>query len=215
MSCYSLHSLLASRPANQRALICVILVAVIAFEYYESMAMRIIPAEQTAFIDQLAQAGDEPAPRLINLPMGRQPAKLYGFYQTLSGAPQVEGLTGRTPPSAYAYIDGNLLLRTWRGGDGIQCFPPHQSIYLEALNQLQRDGFTHVIWHHWLGVDGAVASSFIEALSAYDDDYVSIYRVEALRQNCELRSSVSPAALEHLRQNEGSTAIVPRAGSAI
>ena len=57
MSCYSLHSLLASRPSNQRALICLILVAVIAFEYYESMAMRIIPAEQTAFIDQLAQTG--------------------------------------------------------------------------------------------------------------------------------------------------------------
>ena len=53
MSCYGLQSLLGARPAKQRALISLALIAIIAFEYYESAAMRVIPAEQLAFIEWL------------------------------------------------------------------------------------------------------------------------------------------------------------------
>ena len=215
MACYGLRSLLASRPGHQRNLITLAVIAVIAFEYYETTAMRALPDEQVAFVDWLGQEAAEPAPRLINLPMGRQPSKLYGFYQSLTGFPQVEGLSGRTPPSAYDYIDGNLLLKAWRDGAPTHCFPPHQSIFLEALNQLRDDGFTHVVWHHWMGEDASIASSFFEARSAYSDDYVSVYRLEDLRHACDLPHSVSPAALEHLRSIESSPAIVPQAGSAI
>ena len=215
MSCYGLKSLLASRREKQRALITVAVIAVIAFEYYELTAMRILPAEQVAFIDWLRTDSADQAPRLINLPMGRQPSKLYGFYQSLTGFPQVEGLTGRSPPTAYAYIDGNFLLNAWRGSAGVHCFPPHQSIYIDGLNQLRDDGFSHVIWHHWLGEDAAIASSFVDARSAYSDDYVSIYTLESLRQACDLPTSVSAAALEHLRRIETSPAIVPQNGSAI
>lgn len=215
MSCYGLKSLLAARPSHQRALITLAVIAVIAFETYESTAIRVLPPEQIAFIEWLRGEGVDAQPRLINLPMGRQPSKLYGFYQSLTGFPQVEGLTGRTPPSAYATIDGNFLLSAWRGGAPIHCFPPHQSIYLDALNQLRDDGFSHVVWHRWIGQDAEIASSFFDARSAYSDDYVSVYRLEDLRQSCDLPNSVSPSALEHLRSIATSPAIIPQSGSAI
>ena len=215
MSCYGLKSLLAARRSHQRNLITLAVIAFIAFETYESTAMRILPAEHVAFIDWLRGEGADAEPRLINLPMGRQPSKLYGFYQSLTGYPQVEGLTGRTPPSAYAYIDGNFLLSAWRGGAPMHCFPPHQSFYVDGLNQLRDDGFSHVIWHGGIGQDVEIASSFFDARPAYSDDNVSVFRLEDLRQACELPNSVSPAALEQLRNIESAPAIIPQAGSAI
>ena len=203
MSCYGLQSLLAARPVNQRALITIAVIAFIAFETYESTAMRVLPNEQIAFIEWLRGESADAEPRLINLPMGRQPSKLYGFYQSLTGFPQIEGLSGRTPPSAYAYIDGNVLLKAWRGGAPMHCFPPHQSIYLDGLNQLRDDGFSHVIWHGGLGQDIEIASSFFDARPAYSDDYVSVYRLEELRQACDLAESPSARhAVDHLRSKE-------------
>lgn len=215
MSAYGLKSILDARPSNHRAPIALALIALIAFEYYESTAPRVLPAEQLNFIEWLRADNADQEKRLINLPMGRQPSKLYGFYQSLTGYPQVEGLTGRTPPAAYAYIQGNYLLRAWQGGDSVQCFPPHQSTLVAALDQLNSDGFTHVIWHHWLGLDAAIANSFVDAQSAYDDDYVSIYRLADLRQICDLSNSLSPSVLEPLRRINASPVLVPRQGAAI
>ena len=215
MTGYGLKSIIGARPANQRRLITLALAALIAFEYYETTASRVLPAEQLAFIDWLREDGAEATPRLINLPLGRQHSKLYGFHQTLTGFPQVEGLTGRTPPAAYAYIEGNLLLNAWRGGDGILCFPPRQSIYLSALEALRKDGFTHVIWHHAIARQPALARSFVDAQAAYSDEYARVYRLEDLRQSCDLSASLSPSLLEPLRRIESSPVIVPQAGSAI
>ena len=215
MTCYGLKSILASRGGNQRALIALAVTGIIAFEYYESTAVRIIPPEQLAFIEWLRADGADEEPRLINLPMGRQPSKRYGFYQTLTGFPQVEGLSGRTPPSAYAYIDGNFLLDAWRDGLSVHCIPPHQSVYLAGLDQLGGDDFTHIVWHHWLGEDAAIASSFVDAPAAYSDDYVRIYRLQDLRQSCDLSNSLSPSLLEPLRRLAAASAIVPQRASAI
>ena len=215
MTCYGLKTILSSRPAGPRALISLALIAGIAFEYYESTGVRIIPPEQLAFSEWLRADGADQEPRLINLPMGRQPSKLYGFYQTLTGFPQVEGLSGRTPSSAYAYIDEDFLLEAWRRGKGVHCIPPHQSVVTATLDQLADDGFTHIVWHHWLGEDAAIASSFVDAPAAYTDDYVRVYRLEALRQSCDLSKSLSPSLLEPLQGLESSPAIVPQAGSAI
>ena len=213
MTGYGLQAVLDSRPAKQRALITLAVIAVVAFEYYETTELRRLPEAQFAFIDWLREEDGEP--RVINLPMGRYESKLYGLYQTMTGYPQVEGLSGRTPPSAYAYIDGNHLLDAWRGGAGARCFPPHESIYLAALEQLLGDGFTHVVWHHWLRPDWAISGSFAYVSSAYSDEYVSVYRLRDFRQNCELADSVSRPVLGLLRRLEGSTVIVPQQGSAI
>lgn len=215
MSCYGLKTVLAARPANQRALITLAVIAGIAFEYYHTVSVRVIPAEQLDYIEWLREDSTDQEPRLINLPMGRQLAKLYGFDQTLTGFPQVEGLTGRTPPSAYAYIDSHFLLSAWRGGASVHCLPPFQNMYIAALDQLESDGFTHIIWRHGRREDAAIANSFADVAWAYRDDTVNIYRLEGLRRSCDLSKSLSPATLEPLRRLAASPAIVPQRGSAI
>ena len=215
LTCYGLKSILDGRPAKQRALITLAVIAVVAFEYYETTAVRFVPDRQLAFIKWLRDEESNGEPRLINLPMGRQHSKYYGFYQTYTGFPQVEGLSGRTPPQAYAYIEGNRLLRAWRRGAAVHCLPPLQSEYISALDQLLSDGFTHVVWHHWLGADRAVERSFVDTPAIYSDDYVRVYRLEDLRRNCDRSSTVTAAAIPHLHGIEASEAIFPQEDFAI
>lgn len=215
MTCYGLKSILEARPAKQRAFITLAVIAVVAFEYYETTDARPVPEEQIAFINWLREEAALGEPRLINLPMGRQESKYYGFYQTFTGFPQVEGLSGRTPPQAYDYIEGNRMLRAWRRGAAVHCIPPLQSEYVSALGQLQSDGFTHVIWHHWLGKSLAIDSSFFDAKAAYKDDYVRVYRLEDLRRSCDRSSTINAAALAHFQSLEPSAAIFPQEDSTI
>ena len=215
MTCIGLRSLLAARPLKQRALITLAAIALVAFEYYETTAPRVIPAEQFAFIDWLRDEDSSGEPRLINLPMGRQPSKYYGLYQSLAGFPQAEGLSGRTPPRAYATIDGNRLLQAWRAGAGARCFPPFQNEYRADLNQLQAIGFTHVVWHRWLGAGGDIGSGFVDAQPSYRDDFVDVYRLDDLADSCDLSASVAAGARPHLHSLGRSPAIFPLEGSAI
>ena len=215
MTCYGLKAIIGARPAKQRALITLALIAVVAFEYYETTEVRVAPDEQIAFIEWLREEEVNGEPRLINLPMGRQHSKHYGFYQTYTGYPQVEGLSGRTPPEAYAYIEGNRLLRAWRRGAAVHCIPPLQAEYISALDQLLSDGFTHVIWHHWIYDDTAIDSSFVDVNASYSDDYARVYRLADLRRNCDRSSTVNAAALAHMQGLEASPAIFPQRHSAI
>lgn len=215
MTCYGLKSIIDDRPARQRALITLALIAVVAFEYYETTTIGDELDERLAFIEWLRDEESRGEPRLINLPMGRQHSKYYGYYQTFTGYPQVEGLSGRTPPQAYAYIEGNRLLRAWRQGAAVHCIPPLQSEYISALDQLLSDGFTHVIWHHRILDDTAIDSSFVDVKASYSDDFVRIYRLEDLRRNCDRSSTINAAALAHLQGLEASAAIFPQKHSAI
>ena len=215
MSCYGLKSILDARPEKHRAAITLAVIAVVAFEYYETTDVRVVPDEQIAFIEWLREEDAFGEPRLINLPMGRQESKYYGFYQTHTGFPQVEGLSGRTPPQAYDYIEGNRMLRAWRRGAAVHCIPPLQSEYIAALDQLQSDGFTHVIWHHWLGADKEIESSFVDVKSSFSDEYVRVYRLADLRRNCDRSSTINAAALAQLQGLEASPAIFPQKDSAV
>ncbi|MCY3833874.1 MAG: hypothetical protein OXG85_12735 [Chloroflexi bacterium] len=217
LTCYGLKAILRLRPRKQRRLITLALIALVSFEYYETAAPRIIPERQLDFIEWLRRESAEVTPRLINLPMGRQHAKYYGYYQTLTGFPQVEGLSGRTPPTAYRYIKSNLLLEAWNRGVGVHCFPPLRAEYIAALDALRSDGFTHVIWHHELFYWRAprIATSFIDAPASYSDDFVDIYHLDDLRQSCDQSTLVYPQAREELQGLKTSPAIIPESGSAI
>ena len=215
MTCYGLKTLLDARPEKQRALITLAVIAIVAFEYYETTEVRVVTDEPIAFISWLREEEVNGEPRLINLPMGRQESKHYGFYQTYTGYPQVEGLSGRTPPQAYDYIEGNRMLRAWRRGAAVHCIPPLQAEYISALDRLLGDGFTHVIWHLRIGDDSAIASSFVDVKASYSDDYARVYRLEDLRRNCDRSSTINAAALAHLQGLEASPAIFPQKHSAV
>ncbi len=215
MTGYGLKSILDARPAKLRAVVTLALIAVVAFEYFETTEERVVPDEQIAFIEWLRQEVVTGEPRLINLPMGRQESKYYGFYQTYTGFPQVEGLSGRTPPQAYDYIEGNRMLRAWRRGAAVHCIPPLQTEYISALDQLLSDGFTHVIWHHRIHDGTAIDSSFVDVKTSYSDDYVHVFRLADLRRNCDRSSTINAAALAQMQGLEASPAIFPYKDSAV
>ena len=110
MSSYGVLKLLEKTPARRRSLVVMVLVGLLAVEYYRSQEQpRTVSRAEIAFLDWLG-AEDNQDIRLINLPMNRGNSKQYLLYQTLSGYPQAEGLATRTPPEAYDYIRSNLLL---------------------------------------------------------------------------------------------------------
>ena len=190
LSCYGLIALLQSVSAQRRPRIILICIALVAFEYYRPPDKeRIVTDAETAFLDWLRLEEDQDSIRLINLPMNRQNSKLYLFYQTLSGYPQVEGLATRTPTDAYTYIKENYLLNAWHTKSSVQCMS-HQAKYLSALNDLINDGFSHVILHHSSKARQEVrgqfpiSESFINAPPSYEDEFAAIYRLEDLRGSC-------------------------------
>ena len=190
LSCYGLIALLQSVSAQRRPRIILICIALVAFEYYRPPDKeRIVTDAEIAFLDWLRLEEDQDSIRLINLPMNRQNSKLYLFYQTLSGYPQVEGLATRTPPDAYTYIKENYLLNAWHTKSSVQCMS-HQAKYLSALNDLINDGFSHVILHHSSKARREVrgqfriSESFIDAPPSYEDEFAAIYRLEDLRGSC-------------------------------
>ena len=209
LSCYGLMTLLHAVSKRWRQPLIILLVALVAFENYTTLYPTILPDRQLAFIDWLSQEDERDAIRLINTPMGRVNAKLYEFYQTLNGYPQAEGTAGRTPDSAYDYMRGNSILGTWLADKSVSCNLSNQAEYLDALDALERDGFTHVIMHHTMWNAAAVAGSFPFADAAYQDEFVSIYRLTDLRASCpdHLPGHASAA---HLRDFLASPAIPMR-----
>jgi MFS family permease len=152
--------------------------AVLLFEYwngpYPGFELSIHPIYQ-----QLAQEPGNFA--IIDLPMGRNESKDYEFYQTIHQHPIAEGLSGRTPPHAYQYIDGNPLLARWRNRQPLDCNELSATAIDDALQQLLNDGFRYVIVHH----DGApppkAFAAYFTAAPRFADETLSLYALSDLQ----------------------------------
>ncbi len=185
LSCYGLAALQQLQPATRKTGFVLLLIALLAVEYFVPVKEKIYPAEQFAFLEWLAREPDSEEIRLVNLPMGRKNSKRYGFYQSLSGYPQVEGASNRTALDAYSYINQNSLLHSWSKNRPITCETFGQDIYHAELKRLEDDGFSYVVYHHrWMINFGMIADSFRNAEPSYSDEYVSIFRLEDLRKSC-------------------------------
>ena len=184
LSCYGLMTLLHGIRSKYRLYLIILLITILTFEYYSGRNQLIMPDQQSAFLEWLAQEDDQGSIRLINVPMGRIDAKLYDFYQTLSDYPHVEGIAGRTPFSAYGYINKNLILAAWNEGKSLRCQLANQDDYLHALDSLAADGFTHVIRHRTLWNSSGVSDSFIHADAAFKNEFSEVYRLSQLRESC-------------------------------
>ena len=189
LASYGAMTVLQRLPGRRRQAVIILCIGVVAFEYYQPADERIVPEEQLAY---LAVLKAEPAPvRIINAPFGRGNSKYYLFYQALSGVPQVEGLVSRTPASAYDYIRSNRILNQWHLNRDVICSDDYENgfgleveLYLEALDQLEADGFSHVVFHRNLGHGFSIRKSFDKAEPMYADDYVAIFRFSGLRESC-------------------------------
>ncbi len=191
LACYGALTVIQGLPARRQQTVLALCIALIAFEYFQPVEERIIPDEQLAFMEVLKE---EPAPvRIINAPLGRGNSKYYLFYQALSGFPQAEGMISRTPPSAYNTIRSNRILNQWLLNRDVICidddlngFGLAVEDYLAAIDQLEADGFSHVVFHRNLGHGFSIRKSFYAAEPMYSDEYVSIYRLDDLRKSCQV-----------------------------
>ena len=200
LACYGLMTLLpASSPRNRVALLSLVL-ALTAFEYYQTSSPRIRPAGVLDHLEWLKAEDDQEGIHLIHLPFGRHESKSYGYLQSLGGYGHAEGLASRTPPSAYDGISGNLVLGHWRRDWSVICLPASVDLYQAALDALLADGFTHVILHHYHVRSEALRFSFTGIAPAYDDSFTSVYRLSQLRDSCGKVSIPLPAEFAYIAE---------------
>ena len=184
LSCFGLKVFLKSVRENHHSLIVIVAVALVALEYYQVPTSQIVLEQELAFNEWLGRELNQEEIRLINLPMGRRSSKLYGYYQTINEYPHVEGVANRTPETSYDYIRQNALLARWNKRSNMECGPGNFDHYVAAADQLLGDGFSHVICHQREPDAELVADSFSDIPPAYQDEYVSIYRLPDLRATC-------------------------------
>ena len=190
LTCYGLVALQKRYAWAAQPAIILALVGVVAFEYHMTIRTdRVFPVgdgtispERFAFLDWLEREDGEI--RLINLPMGRDQSKVYNLYQSLSGYPHAEGAISRTPDSAFDYIRANRLLNAWHEKLPISCRTVDRDSYLAALEQLETDGFSHVVLHLGFKYADRVIDSFRAVEPSYTDEYVWIFRLRDLRDGC-------------------------------
>ena len=184
-ACFGIVGLQHARPFARRPWFILLLIALVAFEYHIPVQENLIAREQFNFLEWLASEGEGDDIRLVNLPMGHKSSKRYNLYQALSGFPHAEGAISRTPDSAFEYIRANPLLDTWHRNRPMACSVETRATYLPALDQLEADGFSHVVFHQNVGNPLTVVDSFRDAQPSYRDEYVWIYRLNDLRESCQ------------------------------
>ena len=187
MSCYGLVALCQARRAQVKPWLILLLILIVAAEYYNPVEERRIAYRSFEYLSWLAEEENSDDIALINLPMGRKNSKHYLLFQSQSGFPQVEGTLTRVPANAYDYIEANALLNAWRNDQAVICQADTKADYLAALEQLETDGFTHVVLHHHIGQRNKyypARESLELAQPAYADQFVSVYRLAAIRRSC-------------------------------
>ena len=184
LACFGLAAMQKRFASATKPLFILALVALVALEYWIPVQGRVISDEQIAYLDWIKQDDETKEIRLINLPMGRRNSKFYNFYQALSGFPQAEGAISRTPDSAFDYFRANYLLKAWYDRRSVHCDTPERDAYLAGLGQLEQDGFSHIVFHRQRQNWPEVRESFQGIEPAYSDDFVSIYRLQDLRDSC-------------------------------
>ncbi len=183
LSSFGLAALVHGRSARTRALVSLAAILIVALEFYAPITGFSVPKGATAYIDWLKAEPDEPI-KLANLPR-LKPMKRTGLYlQTLTGYPTAYGHLWRILRDVTKYVDRNLLLREWHRHHSGHCFGRQQA-YQEALDQLDSDGFTHIVVHRWVEDAAEVQHSFLDLPAAYDDGLVRIYRLKDMRLGCK------------------------------
>ena len=157
---------------------------ILSVEFSVSRSALILDPIRTAYIDWLQSETDDHI-KLINLPNEVGNPHFFMFLQTLTGYPHADGFSSRNPQSARRYINENLLLRRWDNSQNVHCLPHNERTFLTAIDRLLEAGFSHVIVHNWLYGEQFIIHSFRNIPVAFDDHFVSVYRLRDLRLSCD------------------------------
>lgn len=207
--CFGLTTVLRSVPAKRRLIVILLLTGATAFEYYHSQLAYIMPKDRLKHIEWLRQEPDQESIHLINVPFGTRHFKVYGLYQTYNGYPHVAGRPTRTPTVAFDYIKDNLILQAWEVNRAVACLPGNRDEFIAAQQQLLADGFTHIILHRYWRSLAREAKAVFYLPAAYEDDSVSIYRVEDLHLNCASTAVLSTGLHQNLAGLYGNGLALP------
>ncbi len=210
LSCYGLASLVQLKPVKTRILLALLCTIIVAFEFYVPRLGQRLEGQETAFVGWL-QSEPEDQIKLIQLPLADIPSRYYLYVQTLSGFPHANGSSNRLLPTTRHKIDSNLLLETWDHDRGVHCLPHNEQSFLAALDQLLADGFTHIVVHNWLYGAEFIVHSFKNVPPAYDNGFVSVYRLGDMRLSCQNQAAELPRFIRFAQ----SSAAMPGAGTSI
>ncbi|MCY4062764.1 MAG: hypothetical protein OXG53_10385 [Chloroflexi bacterium] len=191
LSCFGLWRLLQSKRAMTRVLVALVSTLVVTIEFYETQNGVTINPNHTTYIHWLRSENDG-AGTLINLPRWRAYSTYYLYLQTRTQHPLVLGHAYRNPVVARGYVSGNLLLRRWDENKSVHCLPHNERTFIAALDQLLKDDATHVVVHRWLYGEQFIIHSFRNTPAAYDDHFVSVYRLRDFRLSCERLNPTLP-----------------------
>jgi len=162
---------------RRRAVLVAGVLILVVFEYcpvpFPSTRVEVSP-----FYFELAREPGDLA--LLEIPMGRQPAKISMYYQTIHERPLVEGAVSRTPPYAYDFISGNELLSllpqySLPDYEGPFAFPfPDVSRQLETLAEA---GIRYIVFHRDRTPPAMLAAwqSFVVVDPVYEDASLVVY----------------------------------------
>lgn len=179
-----LMSLVASLPGRRRLFMLALCLLLVLLETYAPIDPLVIPRGRLRHLDWLRAQEQQDEIRLINVAIRRHNAKHYGFLQSLSGYPHVEGLVSRPPADGYAYISENPLLDAWQKYRSYNCFPANAARFNAALDQLKSDGFSHIVFHYSLPYILTMRFGFLQVQPAYEDGDTDVYRIDDMRANC-------------------------------
>jgi len=190
LACLGLVALRERFPRLARPEFILLLIVIAAVEKYDPIQdspdpgwVESVSDERVAYLNWLAREEQDQI-ALVNLPFGFNYALFYSYAQTLSGYPITEGGISRVPSGAFNYARSNYILSAWHGQRPIHCDVSDRDTYLAALSALEADGFSHVIYHRGFLDAANVRDSFAGVQASYSDAFVSVYRLNDLRESC-------------------------------
>ena len=180
--CAAIFKKVAPSRRQRRAALVAGVLGLVIFEYcpipFPNTCVEVSP-----FYLELAQEPGDLA--LLEIPMGRQPAKISMYYQTIHERPLVEGHVSRTPPYAYDFISGNELLSllpqySLPDYEGPFTFPfPDVSRQLETLAEA---GIRYIVFHRDRTPPAMLAAwqSFVVVAPVYEDASLVVYHTRPI-----------------------------------
>ncbi len=173
LAAYGLAALLQRLASARARFIATALVSLVILFEYLSVPYPIMPLpEVSPFVTNLANEVESAA--VLDLPMGRNPSKIYLYWQTLYHQPLVEGHVSRTPDRAYDFIETNAALRALRYPD-----QPAEAPAADAWQALAEAGVRYVIVHLPMTGEDELQRyrAILDRPPLYTDHLVEVYAV--------------------------------------
>lgn len=160
---------------HRAAAAAALLSALVLFEYW-SWPFPTRPTRVPVGYDLIA--GDETSGAIVDIPISNDLSKRYMYFQTVHERPTVTGHVSRPPAGAYAFIEGNDLLRSMREGRQ----PDPQGDAVGDLKALADVGVQYLIVHKSELGSGELDAirAHIPVVPVHEDEEVAIYRTSTL-----------------------------------